>query len=496
MRGYVYLVVGLLSLLAIPSRAIAEPKLYYCAATGDLVVENDALNVFMNIRSTAGRLNAPAFPNGPAPEGSFVDSADLPYFMALLNYPVGTFRLGPGTVDAETPISDLSMEWYWLISPQIQQGEVIARCVPEPATLATSGLAAAGLLVTVRRRRGNLSTRVAQLSLMRNLSMRPFALIIAALLVSVGIADQAMAAPTLYYCPRTGDLWVENDIQGVILNIKSPAGSLNAPLLPEGSLPEPAFIDLTDLPNFLPLFSVPTGKFHLGPGVVDPGTPISEVGMDFITAFGPAVSTAQVIARCIPEPATLATAALAAVGFLATVRRRRSGFTDRRRLSLVRSRTMRPFALVIAALLVSVGVVSQAMAAPKLYYCSITGDLWVENDIQSLVLNIKSPAGSLNVPSLPDGLLPEPAYIDFGDLPNFLAIWNVPTGRFHLGPGTVDPGTPISNVAMDIYTPFGQPVFTAQVIAFCIPEPSSLSIGATSIVGWAVVRRRMPRAKG
>ena len=92
---------------------------------------------------------------------------------------------------------------------------------------------------------------------------------------------------------------------------------------------------------------------------------------------------------------------------------------------------MRPFVLVIAALLVSVGAGSQAIAAPKLYYCSRTGDLWVENDVSHSILNIKSPTGSLNAPSLPDGLLPEPAFVDLRDLPNFLPLFNVPNGRFH-----------------------------------------------------------------
>lgn len=155
MRSFFLVAALSLTLSGIANRVQAAPKLYYCSATGDLWVEQDAnLSLVVNIKSLTGSLNAPVSQNGSS---VVLDLADIPSFIALISLPPKetyreTYRLGPGTVDAGTPISDLSMEWYGPWGAPIQKGEVIARCIPEPSSLALAAISVAGLALAARRR--------------------------------------------------------------------------------------------------------------------------------------------------------------------------------------------------------------------------------------------------------------------------------------------------------------------------------------------------------
>lgn len=144
--------------LVAATSAVAAPLVKYNTVNGNLIVENDgtlpganagAIGI-VNIKSAAGTLNAPTFPGGAIP-GATVDLGDLPNFIALLAVPQGTFKLGPGTVDAQTSVGDISVDFYAAFGQPAIVGQVVP-IVPEPATLAMAGLAVVGIVAAARRR--------------------------------------------------------------------------------------------------------------------------------------------------------------------------------------------------------------------------------------------------------------------------------------------------------------------------------------------------------
>jgi hypothetical protein len=148
--------------------------------------------------------------------------------------------------------------------------------------------------------------------------------------------------------------------------------------------------------------------------------------------------------------------------------------------------------LAIAVAVCVAAVATSSQAAPLLRYNTNNGNLNVVNDSGGTlaVVNIKSVGGTLNAPTFPDGAIPG-AVVDTGDLPNFIALLNVPNGVFKLGPGTVNAGTQGNDLAMDYFvtfTPGAQPV-AAQVELF-VPEPATIAMAGLGMIGMVAAARR------
>lgn len=156
MRKFVAFAVAL-AVVGTTAVAQAVPTLRYNTVNGNLFVDNTAelggnAGSIFNIKSTAGTLHAPTFPNGPLGGTSVVDTGDLPTFLALLNVPLGSHKLGAGTVTVGTPASDLVLDFYPAFGQPLVAG-VIQTIVPEPATIAMAGLGVAGVVAAARCRR-------------------------------------------------------------------------------------------------------------------------------------------------------------------------------------------------------------------------------------------------------------------------------------------------------------------------------------------------------
>lgn len=139
------------------------------------------------------------------------------------------------------------------------------------------------------------------------------------------LASPLQAAPRIIYYDWRDQLVVYNDIPGSIINIKSPFGALNAPSFPNGPLPSPAVVDTGDLPTFLGLLNVPSGSIDLGRGVMDFGTPISELSFDWYESFGRPANPGwvELVTLDTPEPTTASLVSIAVIAFTAASRRRR-----------------------------------------------------------------------------------------------------------------------------------------------------------------------------
>lgn len=131
---------------------------------------------------------------------------------------------------------------------------------------------------------------------------------------------KAEAAPTLYYNTLNGNLIINNDTPGAIINIKSQLGVLHAPSFPGGGIPAPAVVDNGDLPQFLAILNTPAGKFRLGAGTVTLAAPHSDLSFDWYASFGQPANTGIWL---LPEPTSAGLAALGLAG-LGAMRRRGS----------------------------------------------------------------------------------------------------------------------------------------------------------------------------
>lgn len=150
------------SLMNFANAAQAEPVLIYNSINGNLTVNNDVAGSIINIKSSKGTLSAPTFPNGPIGGTSVVDTGDLPYFLAFLHMPIGSFRLGAGTaalniptryyssdsVSAFIPLEDLTYDWYPAFGQPVRHGRW---GTPEPSSIALATISIAGLSAIRRR---------------------------------------------------------------------------------------------------------------------------------------------------------------------------------------------------------------------------------------------------------------------------------------------------------------------------------------------------------
>ncbi|RIK83592.1 MAG: hypothetical protein DCC67_05735 [Planctomycetota bacterium] len=162
--------------------------------------------------------------------------------------------------------------------------------------------------------------------------------------------------------------------------------------------------------------------------------------------------------------------------------------------------------LVVAALTVAgtLGITSIAIATPVVFYFSPNGNLMVRNDGllpgsganngKIDVVVIKSVSGALNAPTFPRGPIPG-ASVDLGDLPNFIALLDVPKGDYVLGPGTVDPWTSFGDLAVDYIAVWGSPPLRGAPIVPAwpegdIPEPAALLLVVLAVGGVVAATRR------
>lgn len=147
-------------------------------------------------------------------------------------------------------------------------------------------------------------------SLMRKLRLN------LALVVTVWTAPYALAAPTAFYNPVTGNVQILNDteVSLIAISILSPSGLLGTP---DALLPVPgAHADKTEFPFAYIYSNFPTGLYDTGNTVIV-GTPVSELVLDWTNGIG---STIQGRVVEVPEPASLI---LASLPVLAAIRWRK-----------------------------------------------------------------------------------------------------------------------------------------------------------------------------
>jgi hypothetical protein len=157
---------------------------------------------------------------------------------------------------------------------------------------------------------------------------------------------------------------------------------------------------------------------------------------------------------------------------------------------------MRKFVALAVALAV-VGTTAVAQAVPTLRYNTVNGNVFIENHADgpyaggnaNAIFNILSASGKLSAPTLPNGPIGGTAVVDTGDLPNFLALLNIPLGSHKLGAGTVAVGTPASDLTLDFYSAFGQAKVVGAVVTF-IPEPATIAMAGLGMVGMIAAARR------
>lgn len=135
----------------------------------------------------------------------------------------------------------------------------------------------------------------------------------------------AVAPPTLYHNPATGQLWLTNPLgppqtaaQGPIIYFKSASNGLIAPV---GNPIPGAIYDTEDFPAAHTFYNVPIGTFNLGK-LIQPGLPSSDITLSYLPFLSLPLNPLPGTVATIPEPATLCSATIALLG-LAALRRGR-----------------------------------------------------------------------------------------------------------------------------------------------------------------------------
>jgi hypothetical protein len=142
------------AIVAQAGSADAAPELRVNKQTGNMEVINDVPGAILNIKSPAGFLHPPNFPQGPIPSPAIVDLGDLPNFIALLSVPAGHFMLGPGTFDVNGQINDLGFDWYTAFGTPAHVGSILTLALdPEPSSFVIAGVGLVGFVAASRRRR-------------------------------------------------------------------------------------------------------------------------------------------------------------------------------------------------------------------------------------------------------------------------------------------------------------------------------------------------------
>ena len=153
---------------------------------------------------------------------------------------------------------------------------------------------------------------------------------------------------------------------------------------------------------------------------------------------------------------------------------------------------MRKILALIAAVTV-VAAANVASAVPTAYYNPANGSIFLSNDTGAAlaVANLKSPSGKFTGEAL---AIPGTTN-DFGDKPNFLVYFGLPTTTSEPSSwakvgAAVQGGGPVGDIAFSYFTSFapGQVEQTGLVVE--IPEPATIAMGGLGLVGIVAASRR------